>query len=415
MSIDIIRVARSASAVSSPAKQSRIIKCEVLEGVGMIFFLPPRPPPLDLPHSQAWAIVGVPGFSGGGTITSGGQFYTTLAFQPNSSVPYVAYKDWSNGSKLTVMRFGQGSAWEVVGSPGFSAGAANFISLAFNPSTSLAYVAYQDVNTTGSKATVMRFTGMQWLRVGSPGFTATGVTSTSLAFQPNTSVPYLAYCDGQYSKKTIVMRFDNADWAMVGSTGFGTGSQDYQSRVSLAFQPSTSVPFVAYQDGLASGKATVMRFNGSVWVALGSPGFSANAATWVGLAFQQDSSVPYVVYNDQFVNASATVMRYTGSAWTTVGSPRFSAGQAGYINLAFSPTTNAPYIAYADTATGGHASVMRFDATANAWTYVGLRGFTPHETYFTSLAFAPNSSLPYIAYENVYSSKMWVWAYPSLS
>jgi hypothetical protein len=46
-----------------------------------------------------WVDVGVAGFSGGNA------FFTSLAFSPANSNPYVAFEDYVNSSKATVMEY----------------------------------------------------------------------------------------------------------------------------------------------------------------------------------------------------------------------------------------------------------------------------------------------------------------------
>jgi len=44
-------------------------------------------------------------------------------------------------------------------------------------------------------------------------------------------------------------------------------------------------------------KASVMKFDGSLWVQVGTPGFSAGQADFTSLAFNS-SGTPYVAYQD---------------------------------------------------------------------------------------------------------------------
>ena len=63
---------------------------------------------------------------------------------------------------------------------------------------------------------------------------------------------------------------------------------------SLAFAPD-GTPYVAYQDGDNSGKATVMRYDGSAWESWGAPGFPPVRPTNTSLVFAPDGT-PYVAY-----------------------------------------------------------------------------------------------------------------------
>ena len=198
-----------------------------------------------------WGPVGSAGFS------AGPANYTSLAFGPDGA-PYVAYEDYGNGQKATVMRYDSVSgAWEPVGSAGFSAGTVYTTSLAFGPDGAPT-VAYED-DDNGDKATVMRFNSVSgaWEPVGSVGFSADIVNYTSLAFGPD-GAPTVAYEDWGNSQKTTVMRFNSVSgaWELVGSAGFSAGEAYY---TSLAFGPD-GAPTVAYMDNGNGDKATVMRF-----------------------------------------------------------------------------------------------------------------------------------------------------------
>ena len=59
-------------------------------------------------------------------------------------------------------------AWKYVGNAGFSAGGADYTSLAFNPSGDL-YITYEDIENQ-RKISVMKFNGTNWIYIGTPGF-----------------------------------------------------------------------------------------------------------------------------------------------------------------------------------------------------------------------------------------------------
>jgi hypothetical protein len=95
------------------------------------------------------------------------------------------------GYKTSVMKF-DGAGWVDVGLAGFSPGQASYPSLAFDNGTP--YVAFQDY-TNSYKASVMKFDAPSgnWVSVGSPGFSSARATYLSLAF--NSGIPYVAFTD----------------------------------------------------------------------------------------------------------------------------------------------------------------------------------------------------------------------------
>ncbi len=111
-----------------------------------------------LAATNNWQNVGSAGFS------VGAAYDTSLALD-SSGTPYVAYVDYANSYKATVMKF-NGANWETVGSAGFSAGEANSTSLALD-SSGTPYVAFQDGDNS-NKATVMTFTALPSVTSSSP-------------------------------------------------------------------------------------------------------------------------------------------------------------------------------------------------------------------------------------------------------
>lgn len=134
--------------------------------------------------SQQWNTVGTAGF------TTGTSEYATI--ETYNNIPYIAFRDQSNGAKASVMKF-NGSAWEYVGGAGFSSGIAGDTKIQFD-NNGVLYVAYSE-NSLSGKATVKKFNGSAWETVGSEGFSAGNSFYFSLKFD-NNNVPYLSYMDG---------------------------------------------------------------------------------------------------------------------------------------------------------------------------------------------------------------------------
>lgn len=110
-------------------------------------------------------------------------FYILIFFLP---VVICAQQPWDKSSPLD-------SVWKNVGQPGFSAGRAWFINLAFSPSGE-PYIAYVDKGNSG-KASVMKYDGINWVNVGTAGFSDGEVNFTSLAIS-SSGQPYVAFMDG---------------------------------------------------------------------------------------------------------------------------------------------------------------------------------------------------------------------------
>jgi hypothetical protein len=228
-----------------------------------------------------------------------------------------------------------------------------------------------------------------WQPVGNTGFSAGIANHTSLAISNGT--PYVAYRDGGNSNKATVMKFNGSNWESVGSPGF---SEDWLLLTRLALT-TDGTPYVVYtKDAIFEFHNMVMKFNGSNWVFVGSQGFSADQGFKASLALSNDGT-PYVAYEAQQYGYKTTVKKFNGSNWESVGSPGFTAGAADDTSLAIS-NDGTPYVAYLDRGNSDKASVMKFNGSN--WESVGSPGFSAGRAPSTSLAFA--NGTPYVAYRD---------------
>lgn len=151
--------------------------------------------------ASGWEPVGLPGFSAG-------QVNDVSLALDSSGIPFVAYQDKGNGNKATLMKYtGAGaSGWQPMGPEGFSLGYASYISLAIDTVTDTPYVAYNDY-PNNSKATVMKYADGSWQPAGSEGFSA-GVANFLDAAFDSTNTLHVAYADYGNLGKATVMAFE---------------------------------------------------------------------------------------------------------------------------------------------------------------------------------------------------------------
>ncbi|MCX6247201.1 MAG: T9SS type A sorting domain-containing protein [Bacteroidetes bacterium] len=333
------------------------------------------------PLDYAWKEVGNTGF------TLGSATYTGIAIGLDGT-PYVVTADGAIDLRAGVMKF-NGTYWDTLGTYGFSPGQAGMPCLAISPAGE-PVVAFMDY-TQASKASVMKFDGTNWVFIGDAGFTPSSIYySLSLAFNPVTGLPAVAFTDWSQNGKVSVMNFNGSSWTMTGSAGFSVGNA--VSYTNLTFN-TAGEPYVSYVDSVHSYKITVMKFDGANWGVVGNEGFSTGAAMMSTLAVSP-AGEPYVAFPDNGNETKVTVMKFNGSSWAVVGTPQFKAPWSTLTSIAFSPL-GIPYVAFTCSVNPYKAAVMKFNGTD--WSLIGPEGFSAGEADHVTLAFSP-SGQPYVAY-----------------
>ncbi len=285
--------------------------------------------------------------------------------------------------------------WDTVGTTGFSAQYAYYNSIAMD-TAGVPYVVFASGGTLHSSfgpAVAMKFNGTSWVTVGSPRFSGLAAEHCTIAIDKNTNIPYVAYDAYDTIVNTYgpanVMKFDGTDWVQVGSPNFSAGEA---WTISIAIDNS-GTPYVVYMDSVNGYKATVMKYNGTSWVSVGSPGFSAGWAENTAIAIDS-SGTPYVVFENHLQFHGATVMKFDGTSWVTVGGSYMSDSTADWPSIAIDHSST-PYVSYFDYGHGGAATVKKFDGTS--WVGVGSPGFTTGSATFTSIVI-DNTGAPYVAF-----------------
>jgi len=229
-----------------------------------------------------------------------------------------------------------------------------------------------------------------WESLGYFNFTGDPSWEAQTAMVLDTSgLPCVAFYDFAYHKASV-KRFDGTDWMYLGSPGFSAGGA---TNLSIAIDKKNTV-YVAYQDSMNSFGITVMKYDGSGWVSVGGPDLTVGTAPFSALAIDT-AGWPYVAYETPGTGA-ATVQRFNGTSWETVGAPEFSGGGAQWLSLVFD-RNNTPYVSYMDWGNGQRITVMKY--AGGAWTTVGAPGFSIGLAYNSSLVI-DTSGTPYVAFQD---------------
>jgi hypothetical protein len=233
-----------------------------------------------------------------------------------------------------------------------------------------------------------------WKNRGAAGFSASDADYSVTALDAN-NMPYVAFADGANSNKATVMKFNGTSWVTVGTAGFSASSNVYN--FSIVFDAS-NMPYVAYVGG--DNLIEVKHFNGTSWTNVGTSGLANQAE---GLSFALDASgTPYVAYVDYGANYKTTVRKLVANAWVLVGNAGFTAGESYDTSFAIDEQ-GTPYVVYRDESNDGKATAMKFNGSA--WVSVGpSSGFSPDVAFYTSLSI-DRAGTPYATFVDFYTDQ----------
>ncbi len=203
-------------------------------------------------YDSGWSQVG------GYVINDSGDELFVRSMVITSGGPCVAYLDRLSSNKISVKQWDSGgSAWSLLGSQGFTDYPAQFAKLALDGSNTLhmAYIGLVGDTNPLFVATVMKYNGSSWQLVGGKGLIeASKVEVESLAFDFAGTTPYAAFSDTLNDSKASVMTYNGSSWVEVGTRGF---TDNAVANISLALDPEGK-PHVAYRDSSRSNRLTVM-------------------------------------------------------------------------------------------------------------------------------------------------------------
>ena len=297
--------------------------------------------------------------------------------------------------------------WEQLGDDGFTSDSVNYLDLALDANNT-PYVAFQD---SDDEATVMKYDGSDWVLVGDASFSASSASSASTVFGTHIQIssegaPYVIYRD--YRTDTghgaTVMKYDGSDWVAVGEEGFSPGSA---SDPDIAFDSNDNL-YAVFEDNENDSKATVMKYldSNDSWEVVGSVGFSEGDINYPDIAFDS-SDTPYIAFEDEANGGKITVMKYEDSTWSIVGSAGISEDDAWYPRVVFD-SSDTPYVSYRSNGSPDATGVQKFNGSE--WVYAGGdTTVTDAYSYYPDIAISPNDVV-YTAFYDI-TNKMIVYRY----
>lgn len=327
-------------------------------------------------HVRAWGFLGSPGLS------AGRADFVSMCIDSTTGTIYIGYRDGGFANKATVMRYA-GSAWNPLGSQGFSRDSVSYLSL--TAANSKVYVSYRDPQR-GGNPTVQLNTGAGWDTVGTTGF-GSEATYTSIAV--HNDVPYVAYVNPASTNGMVVRRFTGGGWSSrIGNTQIGS-AQFTQCGFPTIVSNSGNLS-LAFRAGSRSGAATAFNLSGNSWAPIGTNPSNGTGANFPMLS--ADNGTPYLAYQDVANGNRATVRRYASGGWSTVGSAGFTASAADYTSVRV--WNNIPHVAFKDAASSGKVTVMRY--MGSAWSTLGRAGISEGSSDYVCLFI--HNGIPYVAF-----------------
>ena len=210
---------------------------------------------------------------------------------------------------------------------------------AVNPLDGKLYAIHRN-DSYNNQATVVYFNDNSWITMSANGIPADQADYAQIAFDAF-GTPYISFVDSWDGNKTYVMKFNGTTWVNVGTPGF-TSNADYKPK--LRFDYSTNTPYYAYMDG-TNYHINVMKFNGTNGI-LSVPQISMPVLLIYGFAIDRNGAL-YVVYDNPVSPKKTTVKKFNGTSWVALGAATgFSQGNAEYQTIALDSTGNV-YVAYA--------------------------------------------------------------------
>jgi hypothetical protein len=236
----------------------------------------------------------------------------------------------------------------------------------------------------------------RWSPIGNAGFSSSGAGNIDMVLDSN-DFPYVGYRDDGNSGKMTVMKYNGSSWVSVGSPGISSGYTHYNG---IEFD-ANNTPYACFREA-STTQVIVKKFNGSSWVTVGSAGFTPSGAVYVDFKIAPDGTL-YVAFATG-TNNKAQVMKFNGTSWVAVGTVGFSIGQASHFHMTISEN-NVPYILFKDAQVSYNyaARVMKYNGSS--WVSVGATNglVASGNAYNMNLIIDQDDSL-YVAYANPSSS-----------
>ena len=308
-------------------------------------------------NGTSWVDVGAPNFSSGGV--------AGFALAVENGTPYVAYSDMTVTNnvydyKVKVMKF-NGANWADEGDTNsYANGVSAGVSLAVY--NGVPYVTFSGLNLANQKyyVSVKYLSGGSWEDLGQPWFSYPFPRS-----QPNlvmhNGTPYVAYHSWDLPLWGPVVQRFNGGWETVGDPDLAP--EQPSAELKIAIDSDSGTPYVAYaipgvQYPVPTNDAVVMKFTDMGWQYVGAMRFVKRVSPTFSLAVS--NGTPYFAFLDNDHDQRISVMKFKGTTWEYVGSPGFPAGIQTIGPSFLAVHGDTPYVAFSDYTAENKVTVMRY-------------------------------------------------------
>jgi hypothetical protein len=302
-------------------------------------------------------------------ITSGNTMYNSLAVNDSGKI-FHAFQDITQSNKLSIGQY-DNSSTNITNN--LSASGAYFTRIGCDQ-TGKPYTTYRDLSLNGCFVT-KRLDGTSWSTVGVAGFAPLLSYYPSIVIGSNDTI-YVSFVTALSALNVMKIHKDavaGAAWQSAGVSISTAGSHSIFKNLSAMCIDSSNRLYLAYVS--TSNKLCVRRYEGGVWIDLGTPDFSPGLVTSVSIAVTP-AGTPYVSYGDATNNNKLVVMMYNGTQWSALGNNALSTGSVYYTALTVD-NSGLPVVAFGDSGENGKTKVMRYLQGVDSVTIETLNNVQP--------------------------------------
>jgi hypothetical protein len=253
------------------------------------------------------------------------------------------------------------------------------------------YAIFSDYSSSSSgKLTVMKLSSAgKWANVGIAGFTTESSEYYSLTFDGTT--PYVAYT-GSSSDGISVMKFDGSAWVLLGTANFATTNGYAVPNLVVA----NGIVYVAFLD--SSSQLRVMSFGGAAWVDLGGAPVSTYAYYCAMTIF---NGAIYLAYNDQNTDL-LTLVTWTGTTWAVVATSTYTISE--YWDPVLTVSKNTLYLiyysSYYNSTTSTYCGAIVWQLSGNTLVSVGPLCSISNGDDIEYVSGTVFNGVPYVAFDD---------------